>query len=80
MDGAEAGVHAGSVGERVGAGRMFAERFPEAENRVAAEDLHDAAAMEFEQGGAAVGAGEEGAEEMHGRKGLRWGGCFDPAG
>jgi len=71
MEGAEAGVHAGSVRERVGAGGMFAEWFPEAENRVAAEDLHDAAAMEVEQGGAAVGAGEEGAEEMHGRKGLK---------
>ena len=64
-------MHAGSVGERVGAGGMFAERFPEAEKRVAAEDLDDAAAMEFEQGGAAVGAGEEGAEEIHGRKGLK---------
>lgn len=64
-------VHAGSVREIVGAGGMFAEWFPETENRVTAEDLHDAAAMEFEQAGAAVGAGEEGAEELHGRKGLK---------
>ena len=73
MEGAEAGVHAGSVREIVGAGGMFAEWFPETENRVTAEDLDDAAAMEFEQAGAAVGAGEEGAEELHGRKGLKGG-------
>jgi len=42
---------------------IFAERLPEAENGMTTEDLHDAAAMEFEQSGAAVGTADEGGEE-----------------
>lgn len=39
---------------------VFAERFPEPKNGMTTEDLHDAAAMEFEQSSAAVGTADEG--------------------
>lgn len=68
-------LHASSLrgrrlaGELLGAG-MFAERFPEAKEGRATKDLHDPAAVEFEQGGAtadgAAGDGTgEGAEKVH---------------
>jgi hypothetical protein len=58
----------GSVRVIFGAGGVFAQRFPNTEDRVAAKNLDDPATVQFEQGGAVVGTADEGAKEVHVQK------------